>query len=163
MTDSHRRIRPRRQSVHVEALAAAPVEVVWSLLADVTTWPDWSSFDEATYARAGEPAPHGVGAQRAFRVGYLRSVDTVLSFEPPRRLSYDYDGPLPIKDYCADVDLVATDTGTRIVWHSEFVASLPFLDRVMRLVLRKVLGDLATSLARAAEQIPRAQQAPTVP
>ncbi len=144
----------RRQIVHVRALSAASVDAVWPLLADVTTWPDWSSFGAAAYSRDGDPPPHGVGAQRAFRVGIFRSIDTVLLFEPPTRLSYDYRGPLPIEDYRADVELIATDTGSVIVWQSEFVTSFPMLGGLMRLLLRKVLRDLATGLARAAEQAP---------
>ncbi len=129
----------------------APVEAVWALLADVTTWATWSSFNESSYAVVGVPAPHGVGAQRAFRSGPFRSVDTVLTFDPPTRLSYGYRGPLPIKNYRADVVLTPLEAGTRITWHSEFSNSLPLVGPLMRLLLGKVLGDLATALARSAE------------
>lgn len=144
-----------RWNVEVTAEARAPIDVVWRLLADVTTWPSWSSFDEATYGRAGNPPPHGVGAERHFRIGRFRSVDTVLQYGPPTRLAYDYRGPLPIKNYRADVELRSSDDGTQVSWRCTFTPSIPLLGRPMRAVLRRVLGDLARQLVAGATESPR--------
>ena len=145
-----------RWEVEVIAESGASVDEVWRLLADVTTWPSWSSFDEASYGRPGDPPPHGVGAERMFRIGPFRSVDTVLEFVPPKRLAYDYAGPLPIKNYRADVELTSTDAGTHVSWRCTFSPKIPLLGRPMRAVLRRVLGDLARQLAAGAEQSPSA-------
>lgn len=145
----------RRLNVEVTVDSTAPIDEVWRLLADVRTWPMWSSFDEATYAQTGDPAPHGVGAARAFRVGRFRSVDTVIEFAPPTKLAYDYRGPLPIKDYRADVELASNASGgTRITWRCEFVPNIPVTGRPMRAVLRKILSDLSHQLAHGAELPP---------
>lgn len=141
-----------RWNVEVIAESRAPVDDVWRLLADVTTWPSWSSFDEASYGRPGDPPPHGVGAERRFRIGRFRSVDTVLQYGPPTRLAYDYRGPLPIKNYRADVELRSIGDGTRISWRCTFTPSIPLFGRPMRAVLRRVLGDLARQLAAGAER-----------
>jgi hypothetical protein len=144
-----------RWNVEISTESKAATEEVWRLLADVTTWPSWSSFDEASYERLGDPAPHGVGAARAFRIGRFRSVDTVLRFSPPTHLAYDYRGPLPIKDYRAEVELTPIASGTRITWRCDFVPRIPLTGRLMRVVLRKVLGDLSRQLAIGAERSTR--------
>lgn len=143
-----------RQVVEVHADSTASPKAVWRLLADGTTWTGWARFDEASYEREGVPTSHGVGAIRRFRIGRLRSRETVLVFDPPNQLSYDYAGSLPVKDYRADVTLTEQARGTRITWHSEFAGRLPLTGRLLRAILTRVLQDLATRLARAAEAPP---------
>ena len=140
-----------RQVLEVHADSRATPEEVWRLLADVTTWTTWTRFSTAEYEREGAPAPHGVGAVRRMRVGPLRSRETVVEFDAPRRLSYGYEGSLPLKDYRADVTLVEHGDGTRITWHSEFAGKLPFLGPPLKALLRRTLQELAIRLARAAE------------
>lgn len=135
--------------VHKDSTASA--EAIWRFLADVTTWVEWSSFDEASYAKEGEPAPHGVGAERAFRVGPFRSVDTVIAFDPPTRLVYGYSGPIPMKDYRAVVTLTPRAGGTRIRWRAQFSPRIPFTGRLIEAMLGKVFRDLSSGLARVAE------------
>lgn len=143
------------QVVKVHADSTAAPDAVWRLLADVRTWPDWSRFDEADYEREGDPPPHGVGAVRRFRTGRMWSRETVLTFDPPARFSYDYVGSLPIRDYRADVTLSALDDGgTRITWQSRFTGRYPLSGPLVRLLLTRVLRELATQLARAAESSP---------
>lgn len=140
--------------VEVHAVSKAPPEAVWRLLADVTTWPSWSSFDETSYESEGVPAPHGLGAVRRLRVNRLHSREEVVAFEPPRHFAYDYDGSLPLKNYRGDVTLTPStsgDGGTHITWHSEFDPKIPGTGWAMRAFMKKVLNDVSTSLAKAAE------------
>ncbi|NNF55147.1 MAG: SRPBCC family protein [Acidimicrobiales bacterium] len=137
--------------VDVQKDSTASVEAIWRFLADVTTWTEWSSFDEASYAREGEPPPHGVGAERALRVGPFRSVDTVHSFDPPTRLAYGYSGPIPMKNYRAEVTLTPRGTGTRIRWKAQFSPTIPLTGRLIQALLAKLFRDLSAGLARAAE------------
>jgi hypothetical protein len=138
------------QVIHVEARSAASRPAVWQLLADVTTWTDWAQFDEATYERDGDHAPHGLGAVRRLRVGPLSSRERVLRFEPPHRFAYDYDGTLPLRTYRADVTLTPDGDGTIIHWHSEFTPKIPFTGWLLRRMLTRVLTDLSERLAQAA-------------
>jgi hypothetical protein len=140
-----------RQVVEARADSAASPETVWSLLEDATSWSDWGPFDEAVYERRGTPPPHGVGAVRRFKVRRLWSREKVLVFEPPSQLSYSYEGSLPVKDYRADVTLSVYGPRTRITWHSEFTPKLPFTRKLMRRLITRVLEDVSTRLARAAE------------
>ncbi|HVM40233.1 MAG TPA: SRPBCC family protein [Acidimicrobiia bacterium] len=141
-----------RQVVEVQAVSQAPPEAVWRLLEDVTTWTEWAGFDEAEYAEEGNPPPHGRGALRRMRFGRLRSVERVLAFEPPTHFAYDYVGSLPLKDYRAEVSLAPVDGGTCITWHSEFTGKYPLTGAALRRALTRVLTDIATRLARAAEE-----------
>lgn len=141
----------RRYQVHTTAFSSASPDQVWQLLADVSTWTDWAGFDEAHYEREGAPSRHGVGAVRRFRIGLLSSREHVLRFEPPRQLSYDYDGSLPLVAYRGDVQLSRHRGGTRIVWRAEFSARWPLTGPLLRKGMTKVLGTIAVRLALAAE------------
>jgi Polyketide cyclase / dehydrase and lipid transport len=141
----------RRYQVHTTAFSTASPDEVWQLLADVTTWTDWAGFDEAHYEKEGAPSRHGVGAVRRFRIGLLSSREHVLSFEPARQLSYDYDGSLPLAAYRGDVQLSRHRGGTRIVWRAEFAAGWPLTGPLLRRGMTKVLGTIAVRLALAAE------------
>lgn len=138
-----------RQSIDVHADLAAPIEEVWKLLEDVTTWSDWAGFDEAVYDTEGTPDRHGTGAVRRFRVGPLRSHERVLAYEPPVHLGYDYDGSLPIRDYRADVTLAETAEGTSVTWRAAFTPAIPLTGTVLRLMLAGVLRRTLTRLGRA--------------
>lgn len=142
--------------VEEHADSAAAPEAVWPLLADVTTWARWARFDEAVYEREGMPAPHGVGAVRRFRAGRLRSRETVLAFDPPAHLAYDYVGSLPFAGYRADVTLTPHGGGTRITWRSEFRGRYPLTGPLLRALVTRILRDVASRLARAAEGAPGA-------
>ena len=140
---------PRFQ-VNVTAWSAAPPQDVFALLADVTTWTEWAGFKEAWYEQEGAPSRHGVGAVRRFRAGPLSSRETVLEFDPGRRLVYDYVGTMPFEDYRGEVVLTKHRGGTRIDWHADFVPGWPMTGSLLRRTMTKVLGTVATRLALAA-------------
>jgi hypothetical protein len=54
----------RRHGVSVTAKTSAPRSAVYRLLADGTSWPQWSPIDRVEWKRAGHPPPEGVGAIR---------------------------------------------------------------------------------------------------
>jgi carbon monoxide dehydrogenase subunit G len=137
-----------RQMIDVDADLAAPVETVWGFVEDVTTWTDWAGFSEAAYAEEGSPDRHGLGAVRRFRIGPLRSHERVLTYEPPFHLAYDYDGSLPIRDYRADVTLVASDEGTHVAWHAEFTPTVPLTGTALRLFLASAFRRMLAGLDR---------------
>lgn len=145
----------RRHQVHVSAWSPAVPADVFALLEDVTTWTQWAGFKEASYERGGDPSPHGVGAVRRFRAGPLSSRETVLQFEPGRRLVYDYVGTLPLRNYRAEVVVARHAGGTRITWHATFSSAWPLAGPMLRRFMTKVLGLTATRLAKAALNVNR--------
>lgn len=129
---------------------AAP-DQVWRLLEDAPRWPTFAGFSSASYEREGEPPPHGVGAIRSFGTGPIRSREEVVTFEPPHRFAYVLLSGLPVRGYRAEVTLTGDGSGTRIAWRSSWAGTPPGLGRAMHWFLRRVVGDLARRLAKAAE------------
>jgi uncharacterized protein YndB with AHSA1/START domain len=137
--------------IDASAVAAAPPEVVWARVADITTWSTWGAWDETTRVREGDPAPDGVGALRQFRRGRRIHVEEVVAFEPPSRLAYEVRSGLPVRGYHAELTLTPLDDGTRISWIADFEGTNPLVGWIVDRVLRKFFPDAAQRLARAAE------------
>jgi len=140
-----------RYHVETTAVAAAPIEAVWTLVADITTWSQWGQWDETTREREGVPAPDGVGALRRFRRGRRVHTEEVVAFEVPRRLAYEVREGLPVRDYHAEVMLESVGGGTRIRWMSDFDGANPIGGFVVHQVLKRFFPATARALASAAE------------
>lgn len=138
------------QRVRVSGTTTASPEQVWALLGDVTTWPDWTPFTKAHYAQEGDPAPHGVGAVRRLALGPSWSTERVLGYEPPHRFVYGYEGPLPLRGYRGEVDVVPEGRGSRVTWTGTFTNGPLAGGPLLALVMRLVLGDVVRRLGRAA-------------
>jgi hypothetical protein len=82
---------------------------------------------------------------------FTHGTPSVLVFEPGKRLSYAYVGSLPVTAHRADVTLVRQGVGTLITWRAAFGPTIPFTGGLLRVVMRKVLRDVGSSLAVAAE------------
>jgi hypothetical protein len=140
-----------RYHVETTAVAAAPIGVVWTLVADITTWSQWGQWDETTREREGVPAPDGVGALRRFRRGRRVHTEEVVAFEVPRRLAYEVREGLPVRDYHAEVTLESVGGGTRIRWTSDFDGANPIGGVAVHQVLKRFFPATARALASAAE------------
>lgn len=138
--------------VHAAARSSAPVEEVWAVLADARRWKEWTPLTVSELEREGSPEPDGVGAVRLFGGGPVRTREEVVEFEPPRRLVYEMRSGMPIRGYRAEVTLTDWNGGTEIAWVSRFEPKVPGTGAVLRLFLTRLLGDLATRLARRAER-----------
>lgn len=127
-------------SYDITETSAAPIDGVFAVLADAPGWSRWNrSIARATWETEGDPAPGGVGAVRA--LGAARgpvSRERIVAFEPPRHLAYVIDsGPMPVRDYRADIHLESTpDGGTTIHWVGSWSTRVPgvsgFLTRMVR-------------------------------
>lgn len=142
--------------IDVHATSPAGPEAVWALLADATTWPAWSDFEEATIERPDSAGGQGVGSLRRFRFGRTRSREEIVAFEPPRHVAYVLLSGLPLRDYRGDVELTPTDDGgTDIHWHSEFRPRIPGTGAAVVKKLGRFIQDLADALGAAAADPPR--------
>ena len=141
--------------IDVYARSTAAPQAVWALLADATTWPAWSDFEEAVIERPDADGGQGVGSLRRFKVGRTRSREEIVAFEPPRHVAYLLLSGLPLRDYRGDVELTATpDGGTDIHWHSEFVPKIPGTGKWVVRRLGRFIDALARALANAAADDP---------
>lgn len=136
--------------MQVSRTTTATPEQVWALLSDVTTWPSWTAFGATRYEREGDPAPHGTGAVRKLKLGPTWSTERVLAFEPPRRFAYSYEGPLPLRGYRGEVDVVPEGGLTRITWTGTFTNGVLAGGPVLAVLMRAVLGDVVKRLGQAA-------------
>ena len=137
-----------RRTVVVTRHVDAPIEVVWSLVAEATRWKEWGAFTVAELEREGEPAPDGVGAIRRFGFPMYASREEVVAFEPPTHLGYVMLRGLPIPGYRSDVTLNATGGGTELRWASSFDAR-PWDGWLWSAVLNQLLHDFTRRVARA--------------
>ena len=132
--------------------STAPVETVWALLADVSTWADWGPWDSASLVAPGVDERLGVGAVRRLRRGRIVSLEKVEGFQPPWRLQYALTSGLPLHNYRAEVLLRSLDSGTQITWHAAYDRAPRGTAGLSRLVLARFLAKVAKDLAQAAEQ-----------
>lgn len=137
-----------RHVAEAGAVAAAPRDVVWGVLADARRWHEWGIWSRAELEREGDPAPDGVGAIRAFTKAPVTSREEVVVFEPGERLVYRLLSGLPVRDYTGTVTLADDPGGTRIAWRSEWDSRVPG----MRRALQRTITDVCALAAREAER-----------
>jgi hypothetical protein len=100
--------------------------------------------------RGGHDGPHGVGAQRIFRTGFLRVFEEVPELVPDRRVSYLLLSGMPLRDYRADIDLEPNEAGgTRVVWRSGFQPEIAGTGWFFRWFMTRVLRRMVTDLCAA--------------
>jgi uncharacterized protein YndB with AHSA1/START domain len=143
----------RAIKVQASATSKAPPPMVFALLKDGASWPDWTIFDAFELVRPGEGGPSGVGEIRVFSTALTRAREEIVELVPDRRLSYILLSGFPFNDYRADVDLSARpDGGTMISWRSSFDPKYPGTGWFWRLFMTIVLRKIASDLAAAAEK-----------
>ena len=141
-----------RRRLHAVADSTASPEVVFAILADALTWPDWvPALRTSSYERTGSPGPHGLGAIRRFGLGLgLVSREEVVDFRSPALFSYVIlSGFMPVTEYRGDVVLSASAGGTRITWDVSYRSWVPGIERALRAAIHRT----ATKLARQAEHV----------
>jgi uncharacterized protein YndB with AHSA1/START domain len=138
------------QRVEVQKVIEAPVELVWERYTDHRSWTRWAGLGQVTLEREGTPAPNGVGCVRVFsRAGIQAAHEEVLSFEPPRRMTYRIvKGLFPVKDHLGEVLFEAHERGTLITWRCQFNAKIPALGGLFQLVITRIFRNALKGLAR---------------
>jgi hypothetical protein len=143
----------RCQIVKTERTAAEPA-IVYALLRDGSTWPEWSPIDAFALEREGADEPEGIGAVRRFRNGRITGYDEVTGFTRDRSFSYAHLSGLPVRDYRGEVTLEpAAGGGTVIHWRVSFRPKVPGTGWLLRRGLTPFLGKVVRGLAgHAAER-----------
>jgi len=139
-----------QQVIERTATSTADPPAVYALLADGSTWPDWSPLGTFALIEPGDGSPEGVGAVRLFVTGRHKSRERVVERRPGEAFAYVLEEGLPLRDYRADVTLTPADAGTLIRWRSTFRAKVPGTGWLYRRELGKFIGRTVDGLARAA-------------
>ena len=134
---------------HTVASAATP-DAVFDLLADGSTWPEWSPLGSFELLEPGDGIPEGLGAVRLFTTGRHKSRERVVERRPGEVFSYALEAGLPLRDYRAVITLTSADGGTAIRWRSTFRAKVPGTGWLYRWQLDKFIGQTVAGLAAAA-------------
>ena len=140
-------------SYDIEAESSAPIGVVFEVIADAPGWSRWNrSIGRASWETEGEPSPWGVGAVRALgaKAGPL-SRERIVEFDAPNHQAYVIvSGPMPVKNYRADVRLTSTaEGGTKISWRGSWTTKVPLVSGF----LTKAVRGFAVGAAREAERL----------
>jgi polyketide cyclase/dehydrase/lipid transport protein len=143
-----------QQVIHQEATTTAGPATVYELLADGTTWPEWSPIGSFELLEPGDASPEGLGAVRRFTTGRIHSTERVVERRPGEQFSYVLVSGLPLRDYRADVTLTPGPDGTTITWHSAFEPKVPGTGGLYRRQLGKFIARCVEGLARASERAP---------
>ncbi len=141
-----------QQVIDRTATTKADPMTVYALLADGSTWPEWSPIGAFELLAPGEASPEGVGAVRLFTTGRHKSRERVVESRPGEVFAYVLEAGLAIRDYKAVVTLTSTDGGTSVNWHSTFRAKVPGTGSLYRCQLGAFIGETLEGLARAAER-----------
>jgi len=149
------RIDVGEKSYDIEATSTAPIELVFDVITDAPGWSRWNkTIQRAQWEVEGTPVPGGVGAVRALGAnrGPL-SRERIVAYEAPNHQAYEIvSGPMPIKNYRADVQLTSLpDGGTHISWKGAWTTWVPGVSGF----LTKMVRGFATGAAREAERLQR--------
>ena len=147
LTTAHRtRTAPARATVtrHIDA----PIDTVFSLLADVHTWPSWGPFtDTGSPTHTDRPGlPHPI------RLGRRQLCVALSSPDAPYWVRYRLTGGPARNHHTAEVTLSPTDDGgTDLHWRATPTRYLPGTARRRIAALEAAVAELTAQLASAAE------------
>ena len=123
-----------KQRVEVEHFYPAVPEAVWAVYSDHARWSEWSGLAGSRLIEPGHPDPNGVGAVRGF-VGRTR--EEIISFDPPKRMTYRLiGGLLPITNHLGEVTFEPQGGGTLVRWRCEFDSRVPGLGGPFQRMIR---------------------------
>lgn len=130
---------------------AAPPESVWSVLADIASWPDWNP----DVARTALHGPLEVGSRFDWKAGGMPIRSVLMAVSAPGVLAWT-GTTMGIRAVHVS-RFVARDDGTEAVTEESFAGILPSLFRgAMRGMLKKSLAAGLASLKAESERRARA-------
>jgi uncharacterized protein YndB with AHSA1/START domain len=142
-------------SYEVTARSTAPPGEVFALLADAPGWNRWAglSVSHAGWEREGDPPPGGAGAIRRMGRPPFYGREQIIEYDPPHHMAYTVLSGIPVRNYRADVQLIATATGgTAITWRATFEPKIPGTGALLGAMLHRLIGSYA---GRAADEAGR--------
>lgn len=136
-------------TVEVQQVVSAPVEVVWKRYTDHRSWTEWAGMGTVRLEREGTPPPNGAGCVRAISNSGITAFEEVLSFDAPRRMTYRLiKGGIPITDHLGEVAFDPHPDGTLITWRCRFNSRIPGLGGLFRLLITHLFRRALRGLSR---------------
>ncbi len=141
-----------KQIIDETVMTQADAASVYELLADGSTWPQWSPLGSFELIEPGEGSPEGLGAVRLFTTGRHKSRERVVTCESGKVFGYELEAGLPLRDYRAVITLLPGEGGTSINWRSTFRPKVPGTGWLYRRELGKFIRKTVEGLAAAADR-----------
>jgi Polyketide cyclase / dehydrase and lipid transport len=143
-------------SFTLRASIAAPIEVVFDVIADHRGYANVTALRSSTLEREGEPAPNGVGAVRVLGLVGPPIREQVTAFDRPHLFAYKMLSGAPIRTHTATVELASQGARTELTWRVESIPSVPMPDAVWSAVVRLAINHLLKGVVKEAERQARA-------
>jgi Polyketide cyclase / dehydrase and lipid transport len=146
-----------QQEIDETVMTTADPGSVYALLADGSTWPEWSPIDSFELIAPGDGTPEGLDAVRLFTTGRHKSRERVVTCRPGVAFAYELEKGLPLRDYRAVITLTpAPGGGTFINWRSTFRPKVPGTGGIYRRELGKFIKKMVEGLAEATDRVRQA-------
>ena len=130
---------------------AAPIEIVFEVLADHQGQADRTLLRSSTLERAGDPPPNGVGAIRRLSSIGPPIREEVTVFEPPHRFAYKMLSGIPVQSHTGTVELTRQGAGTLLVWRIDSVPKFPVPAAVWSALVRPAIKVLLGGVKQKSE------------
>ena len=144
----------REQRFRVERQSSASPLSIYTLLEDVPTWTEWAPLvSHASFVREGSPRIGGAGAiRRLGGLGFISVDEEILEDRPPNYHRYTIARGAPVSSYCAEVHIESLGSGSSLLWTGTFTTRVPGLGPILRVLLTRTIGMIATAVVVAAER-----------
>jgi len=135
-----------KQRVEVTHRYNATPDAVWEVYVDHARWSEWAGVGASRLVKEGSGDRNGVGAVRGFPGGTL---EEVLTFDPPKRMTYTLIGGLfPIKNHIGEVTLEPDGDTTLLRWRCEFDSKVPGLGGLFRRMIARTFAGALEGLEK---------------
>jgi uncharacterized protein YndB with AHSA1/START domain len=124
-----------REEVRLQARVNAPLESVFAFCADHERFVRLLG-GRCRRIKEGTGDPNGVGSVRRIGSGPLAFEETIVTFEPNRRIEYTVTRGSPIKNHLGTVDFREADGATEIDYVIRFDGKLPLIGGLLAIALR---------------------------
>lgn len=123
------------QEVRVQARVHAPIGKVFAFFADHERFATLLG-GRCKRIKDGQGDPNGLGSVRSIGPGPLAFEETIVTFEPNRRIEYAVTRGSPIKNHLGTIDFRAEDDITVVDYVIRFDGKLPFTGGLIAKLLR---------------------------
>ncbi|MFI6214856.1 SRPBCC family protein [Nocardia brasiliensis] len=136
-------------STTVDAVIAAPREVVYRLFADRESVSPYLPIN-IKLTKPGLTEREGVGAQHLLGVGPLGVTEEITKLVPGERMEYKIVKGAPVKRHVGVITFTDADKGTLVSYTMESEPSLPVPAKVLEFGLKNLIGQFIKAAQKAA-------------